>query len=164
MPGSEYRASDADRDRVAEVLREAHAQGRIDLDELGERLDATYAARTYADLEALTRDLPPGRDLRVPGEPPPAPWPAPQRGAPPRGKPPGGVPAPWTPSGPPGARSEQGLRAAWAAWTVAVSVNVVIWLLVSISSGDALYFWPMWVAGPWGAVLLAVTVVNRRRG
>lgn len=52
------RISDADRDQTAEVLREAAAEGRITLDELDERLDATYAAKTYADLEPLTDDLP----------------------------------------------------------------------------------------------------------
>jgi hypothetical protein len=159
MPRPEHRASDADRDRVAEVLREAHAQGRIDSDELGERLDATYAARTYADLEAVTHDLPPGGEPPAARQRPGTPWPPL-----PRGMPSGGQPAPWSSTtGPPAVRNEQGLRGAWAAWTVAVSVNVVIWLLVSISSGDALYFWPMWVAGPWGAVLLALTVVHRRR-
>jgi hypothetical protein len=45
---------------------------------------------------------------------------------------------------------------------VAVSVNVVIWLLVAITSGPV-YFWPMWVAGPWGAVLLVLTVAERGR-
>ena len=52
------RAADADRERVADVLREAVAQGRISFDELDERLDQAYAARTYADLEVITRDLP----------------------------------------------------------------------------------------------------------
>lgn len=60
-PGSELdrlRISDADRHRVAEVLREAAGDGRIDLTELDERLEATYAARTYADLVPITIDLP----------------------------------------------------------------------------------------------------------
>ncbi len=57
---SRMRVSDAERDQVAEVLREAAAQGRITLDELDERLDAAYAAKTYADLGPLTADLPPG--------------------------------------------------------------------------------------------------------
>ena len=52
------RASDADRERVAEVLRSAAAEGRLDLHEVDERLHAVYAARTYADLEPLVRDLP----------------------------------------------------------------------------------------------------------
>ncbi|MEV6316625.1 DUF1707 domain-containing protein [Streptomyces sp. NPDC051776] len=54
----ELRASDADRDRVAEILREALAEGRLDMEEFDERLGAAYQARTYADLEPLTRDLP----------------------------------------------------------------------------------------------------------
>ena len=54
----ELRASNADRERVAEILRTAAAEGRIDLDELDERLGAAYAAKTYADLVPLTRDLP----------------------------------------------------------------------------------------------------------
>ena len=52
------RASDADRERVAEILRTAAAEGRLDLDEVDERLALVYQARTYADLEPLTRDLP----------------------------------------------------------------------------------------------------------
>lgn len=55
---SRLRISDADRNRVAELLRDAAAEGRIDLDELDERLGAAYAARTYADLVPLTVDLP----------------------------------------------------------------------------------------------------------
>lgn len=54
----ELRASDADRERVADRLRDALAEGRLDMDEFGERLDIAYRARTYAELEPLTRDLP----------------------------------------------------------------------------------------------------------
>ncbi|MFC4560305.1 DUF1707 domain-containing protein [Nocardiopsis mangrovi] len=61
------RASDRDRDRVAEILREAAAEGRITLDELDERLDRAFAARTYAELDPLTADLP------IPGVQAPAP-------------------------------------------------------------------------------------------
>ena len=52
------RVSDADREQAAEVLREAAGQGRISMDELDERLELAYAAKTYADLAAVTRDLP----------------------------------------------------------------------------------------------------------
>jgi hypothetical protein len=52
------RASDADRERVANVLREAAGDGRLTMEELDERLDAVYAAKTYAELEPVTRDLP----------------------------------------------------------------------------------------------------------
>lgn len=53
-----FRASDSDRERVAEVLREAAGEGRLNLDELDERVAAAYAAKTYSELEPLTRDLP----------------------------------------------------------------------------------------------------------
>ncbi|MGV9358716.1 DUF1707 SHOCT-like domain-containing protein [Streptomyces misionensis] len=57
---AELRASDADRDRVAEVLRDALAEGRLDMGEFEERLEAAYRARTYGELAPLTRDLPAG--------------------------------------------------------------------------------------------------------
>lgn len=52
------RIGDKERHAVADVLREAAAEGRIDLEELEERLEATYAAKTYADLVPITADLP----------------------------------------------------------------------------------------------------------
>lgn len=65
MPGdlqphdpTRLRISDAERHQVAEILREAAGEGRLDLDELDSRLEATYAARTYADLVPITLDLP----------------------------------------------------------------------------------------------------------
>ncbi|GGP89112.1 DUF1707 SHOCT-like domain-containing protein [Streptomyces roseolilacinus] len=52
------RASDADRDRVADILREALVEGRLDAEEHGERIDAVYRAKTLAELEPLVGDLP----------------------------------------------------------------------------------------------------------
>jgi len=54
----QLRAADADRERAVEILRQAAAEGRISFDELDERVNQAYAARTFADLEALTGDLP----------------------------------------------------------------------------------------------------------
>ncbi|SDN30471.1 DUF1707 SHOCT-like domain-containing protein [Actinacidiphila guanduensis] len=54
----ELRASDADRDRVADILREALAEGRLDSAEHAERLDRLYASKTLGELEPLVRDLP----------------------------------------------------------------------------------------------------------
>ena len=54
------RISDAERDQVAEILREAAGEGRLELDELDERIGAVYAAKTYADLEPIVADLPAG--------------------------------------------------------------------------------------------------------
>jgi hypothetical protein len=52
------RISDEDRHAVAEVLRHAAGEGRIDLEELDERLEAAYSAKTYGDLVPITADLP----------------------------------------------------------------------------------------------------------
>jgi Flp pilus assembly protein TadB len=61
------RASDADRDSVAERLRAAAVEGRIDADELEQRLHLALRARTYGDLRRLVADLPAGRPERSPG-------------------------------------------------------------------------------------------------
>ena len=61
------RASDADREQVAQRLRHATAEGRLGGEELEERLEALYAARTYGELDALLVDIPVGRS---PGKPP----------------------------------------------------------------------------------------------
>ena len=52
------RVGDADREAIAAQLREHYADGRLTLDELNERLDHTFAAKTTADLDAVMRDLP----------------------------------------------------------------------------------------------------------
>jgi Domain of unknown function (DUF1707) len=67
------RVSDADRHKVAEILRQAAGEGRLDLDELDERLESAYSAKTYADLVPITADLPVRENERLPG---PSPRPA----------------------------------------------------------------------------------------
>jgi Flp pilus assembly protein TadB len=52
------RASDAERSETAELLRRHHAEGRLDTDELEERIERCYAAKTRGELDALTTDLP----------------------------------------------------------------------------------------------------------
>ncbi len=54
----QLRISDDDRHRAAEALREAAGEGRIDLEELDERLEAAYGAKVYADLVPILADLP----------------------------------------------------------------------------------------------------------
>ena len=71
---TQLRIGDAERHQVAEILREAAGEGRLDLDELDTRLEATYAARTYADLVPITLDLPAHPHPR-PGDPAPPPRP-----------------------------------------------------------------------------------------
>ena len=75
-----FRISDEDRHQVAEVLRQAAGEGRIDLEELDERLEATYRAKTYGELVPITADLP----VRTTGS-----LPAPPPSVPPTGRPAG---------------------------------------------------------------------------
>ncbi|MEU0102986.1 DUF1707 domain-containing protein [Streptomyces sp. NPDC006267] len=78
------RASDAERERIAELLREAVAEGRLDMDEFGQRLETAYKARTHGELEPLVQDLPaPGSAVAPVGSSAPVPlrgsaanWPA----------------------------------------------------------------------------------------
>ena len=74
-----WRASHADREQVVGILKSAFVQGRLTAGELDERVGQALAARTYADLAALTTDLPadPAPD-RAPA-PVPTPPPAPAR-------------------------------------------------------------------------------------
>jgi hypothetical protein len=56
--GYNVRVGDADREATAAQLREHYADGRLTLEELNERLDQTFAAKTKADLNTVVRDLP----------------------------------------------------------------------------------------------------------
>jgi len=60
------RASDADRDRVIDVLRGAFGEGRLTADEFEERTQAVLSAKTFGELAAFTADLPPGPGRYVP--------------------------------------------------------------------------------------------------
>ncbi len=74
------RASHADREQVVDALKAAYSQGRLTGDELAERAGQALAARTYADLAALTADLPAGPDrIQVPATSPTAARPVPAR-------------------------------------------------------------------------------------
>jgi hypothetical protein len=67
------RVSNDDRERVARVLNDAMAEGRLTVNELEERLDKVYAAKTFGDLEPMLRDLPVGHQAAHLTLPPPAP-------------------------------------------------------------------------------------------
>ncbi|RAN93546.1 uncharacterized protein GAR05_05460 [Micromonospora saelicesensis] len=139
------RAADSDRAAVADRLRVALDEGRLDLHEYDERLQRAYAARTYADLEALLTDLPPVTPAQRSGLAPVAGStlsplgdqldPAPSRG----------VTARW-------------MAEVWFPYLRVIAIVVTIWAVTSLLSQDLLYFWPGWVAGPWGAVLVVRTV------
>lgn len=78
-PAGSLRASDADRDRTADILREALAEGRLTAEEHSERIDGVYRAKIMAELEPLVSDLPAAhgrpRAAHVPGPAPSRPSP-----------------------------------------------------------------------------------------
>src|SRR5436305_12217657 len=84
VPDPNVRASDADRERIVEQLRQHTADGRLTMDEFEQRMTAAYAAKTYGELAQLTRDLPVDLGARSGGasfgpqdaipQPPPWPW------------------------------------------------------------------------------------------
>jgi hypothetical protein len=118
------RASDADRDRAAALLREHHAAGRLTPEEFSDRLDRAFAAKTVGEIDSLLRDLP-GIDLyRLPD-------------------------AQLTRRPQPGRRHRDAWRAAWGSWLTCVLLFSVIWVLAGRG-----YPWPLWIVGPWGAILL----------
>ncbi len=128
---------------MADQLRTALELGRLDLPEYDERLQQTYAAKTFGDLDGLLDDLPntsaptagsqlivprrddalvPGADGRFPN-----------------------ATARW-------------LAHTWDGYFATVAIVVAIWAVICLMTAEWLYFWPAWVAGPWGAVLLVSTL------
>ncbi|MDT7841015.1 DUF1707 SHOCT-like domain-containing protein [Streptomyces justiciae] len=61
---TDLRASDADRDRVADILREALAEGRLTADEHAERVEGVLAAKTVGELDVFIQDLPAAHERR----------------------------------------------------------------------------------------------------
>ena len=121
------RAGDGDRQAVEAQLKTALDEGRLDLAEYDERLQKTYAAKTYADLDGLLDDLPgtvPVQQSQV----------QPHAAA--------AAPAPATPSA---ARGVAGWVLPYAGLFL---VCVVIWGITSLSSHEFLYFWPVWMLIP----------------
>ena len=50
----------------------------------------------------------------------------------------------------------------WRSWLTTALVVIGIWATISLANWELLYFWPVWVIGPWGAVLLAQTLMGTR--
>jgi hypothetical protein len=132
------RASDADRERTASLLREHHAEGRLTAEEFHERLDRAFAAKTLGDLDELLADLPAIDLYRLPAA--------------------GIRPAP------PGARRRLLRRnpgqlylareAAWLAWAAVSSLLAFIWVTTAALDGGATWLpWFLLVSVPWAVYL-----------
>jgi hypothetical protein len=144
VDAASYRAGDADRERVAERLRVALEEGRLNLHEYDDRLRQAYAARTYAELDALIADIPgatPASQSQIvsPSAAPVAQWRPDATGRYPDA-------------------TRRWVVEQWDGWIPVVVVCTAIWAVISILGGELTYFWPGWVAGPWGALILAQTI------
>jgi len=130
MGREDMRAGDGDRKQVADQLKTALDEGRLDLSEYDERIQRTYAAKTYADLDGLLDDLPGTVPVQHSQVQPAAP-------APPIG----------TPVDRPPFTGRQ--MAHWVGpYAGVILVCTLIWLITSISSGHLQYFWPVWMLIP----------------
>jgi hypothetical protein len=133
------RASDRDREQAVGRLRAAMEEGRLTTDEYLDRIGRAFQATTYGDLAPLEADLPPTVAVMVPDRPQPS-----------------------TPHVSLSSRASIFARLPVllkVLWLTAVSVNVVVWVLVSVTTDNLLYPWPLWVAGPYGAALSAISAV-----
>ncbi len=135
---SRLRASHADREQVIGVLKAAFVQGRLDRDELDTRLGRTLAARTRAELAALTADIPAGLTVT-----PPVQAPAPERAD---------------------KNTVMALACATAAVTIPVAALPVAWAVTDARvSGQAVMYLVIAVSVIWvplAAVLLQVLFVR----
>jgi Domain of unknown function (DUF1707) len=137
MPDPYLRAADTDREAVATALCTHMAAGRLTLAEYEDRVARAWAARTYGELARLTADLPAPMTAPAPTLPRPARGPC------------GPV---WTHDHP-----EHG----WQAWLSTSVTVLVVYLVIALASWELHHFWPAWVIGPWGAVLLARALLDR---
>ncbi len=146
MPQPHLRAADADRAKVAETLGAHMSAGRLTVDEYDERLKRAYEAKTYGELDELTADLP-----ALQKETSTAPVPAECRPVHPAMK--HADLNPWAGGWDHGH--------SWRGWLTTSLIVLTIWAATSLASWEFNYFWPIWVIGPWGAVLLAQTLTKR---
>lgn len=129
MAREDMRAGDNDRQVVADRLKAALDEGRLDLGEYDERLQKTYSAKTFGDLSGLLDDLPgtvPLEHSQVQAY---------------------AAPSPGTSVEQPQSKAQQ--VAKWAGpYGGVILVCVIIWAITSISTGQWTYFWPIWMFIP----------------
>jgi hypothetical protein len=136
MERAQMRAGDGDRQQVAARLKQALDEGRLDLSEYDERLQKTYAAKTFGDLDGLLHDLPgtvPTQRSQVRA-----------------------YQAPAAPASDPAAEPDRAHHPlAWLGPSFGIFVVcTVIYLISSAGSGDFGYFWPVWTLIPFVLGLL----------
>jgi hypothetical protein len=138
VPGDpRIRASDADRDRAAALLREHHAAGRLDAEEFHDRMNKALDAKTLGELDELMTDLPaidlyqlPDASLRRRPVSRQSLLPADQGGS--------GSPVRFSPG-----------TVAMGAWAVVTSALVALWAVMAVVGGGTWFPWWALIAIPW---------------
>lgn len=144
VPEREKRAADADRQQVADRLRAALDEGRLDLGEYDDRLRQTYEAKTYAELDVLLADIPGAAPASASQLEPAKPDPEVRRAQLDQARRQRGR-----------RKRNKSLRQTWSGLGGATIFFTGIWAFTWIAGGGAPpYFWPIWVLGFWfvGAV------------
>lgn len=132
MSLADKRAGDSDRKAVAEQLRVALEQGRLELGEYDERVQHAYNAKTYGELDELLADIP------------------------------GVTPVSQSQIEPvsaksPNVKKDDGddededswsdIRSMWMGWGFMATMLIGIWVITGIAGDGLSYFWPIWPLG-----------------
>ena len=160
--GFEMRVSDAERESTAAELREHYASGRLTHEELTQRLDQAFAAKTRGDLAALMRDLPsarPGAPTGAGSRPTGSPW---------AGQMPQGLGAGWTGGqgwgAGPGSGPGAGDHRPWGPGrTLASMIGTLVGVCVLVVAGSIIAFGPGLGGRPIGIALLIAAFALLRR-
>lgn len=152
MPGDpRIRASDADRDRTAALLREHHAAGRLTAEEFGERMDAALEAKTLGELDELLADVPVIDLYQLPHESM-------------RRRPAGLPSSSLMPQGPGGTASPARFSpgtVAMGAWAVLSGTLIALWAVAAVVGAGTWLPWWLLVVVPW--IVVAIRRAQRRR-
>ncbi|MBO0692248.1 MAG: DUF1707 domain-containing protein [Acidimicrobiaceae bacterium] len=130
-PSTQLRIGHAERERTAEELKEHTHAGRLELHEFEERVEKAYRAKTQADLAVLTHDLPPLHSVYNAG---------------PKGQRPNGG----------GGFFHYAAMGALSSYVSLCLLMIFIWAISGFG-----YFWPIWIIGPWGVMLLPSLLMGR---
>ncbi len=128
----DLRVGDGEREQIAADLGQHMALGRLTLHELESRLDIAFTAKTRRQLDALISDLPRAEPAQRPA------------------------------SAPVQANESPPSNRSWRPWALTGVICLLVWLATSLTQGHPVNFWPIWVIGPWGAVILAHAVSRPR--
>lgn len=139
------RIGDSDRELVSRLLKSAVDEGRLTLAEYDERLQHVYEAKTVGDLTPVTNDLMgTGRGVLAVSDSGELRTQRPVNRTPKQR----GTPV-W-------------IKWIWFSWGVPVALCATIWLIIFLTGGgETQGFWPLWVAGPLGAIMGAITLMER---